>query len=564
MDVSSSSVDSSMNDSSGGAADDGLDAGNQLLQQRLEKGKEALAKLLQRESLTEAARRGSSASSSSARGRMPPPLQNARRSPPLAGALQLASSARGEGGRAMEMDIGGEEDRFGRKESSGGSAHRMLEVQQFNESLLKEVAQVDEMNQDLFKENREQAMLVEQLREELRRRSEESEDDRDGILRRLTAANRLREEAVGNFEKAVNRIADMHEMHEDDMQRSEDRVQDALQRVADTQADVEDVSEERDHALRRADEAEREVDHAERINHDLRTELRALREEAAAAQERMEDSLKQRSSSEKTSVAADTALEGERAARLSLQLYLESVAATVVRDARSAVEQAKGFAEDLAGALERAHTDLQAALAANEKHKTDSRAALSAVEEQLKAVQEKSGVVSSELDASRRGAAEAKTRTDQASALLKSRIGVLEAACEMAERRQAALTGRVRARDEALSEALSRIQRLSAVEAEQGKVDWEMEVKQLRAQIKVLDALPDLTTNASEGDSSRTSSGGPIIVKAEGGGSLIATCAGEMGRKRRRYSQPESPTATAPPDTKKTSGSWFGKLLFGS
>ncbi|KAJ1481385.1 hypothetical protein T484DRAFT_1807573, partial [Baffinella frigidus] len=125
----------------------------------------------------------------------------------------------------------------------------------------------------------------------------------------------------------------------------------------------------------------------ERVNHDPRTEVRALREEAAAAQERMEDSLKQRSSSEKTSVAADTALEGERAARLSLQkqLYLESVAATVVRDARSAVEQAKGFAEDLAdarsaveqakglaedlaGALERAHTDLQAALAANEKH----------------------------------------------------------------------------------------------------------------------------------------------------------------------------------------------------
>ena len=48
--------------------------------------------------------------------------------------------------------------------------------------------------------------------QELRRRSEESEDDRDGILRRLTAANRLREEAVGNVEKAVKRIADMHEV----------------------------------------------------------------------------------------------------------------------------------------------------------------------------------------------------------------------------------------------------------------------------------------------------------------------------------------------------------------
>ncbi|KAJ1481386.1 hypothetical protein T484DRAFT_1807575 [Baffinella frigidus] len=93
-------------------------------------------------------------------------------------------------------------------------------VEQLREAML-----VEQLR-ELFKESRGQAMLVEQLREELRRRSEESEDDRDGILRRLTAANRLREEAVGNFEKAVNRIADMHEMHEGDMQRSEDRVQD--------------------------------------------------------------------------------------------------------------------------------------------------------------------------------------------------------------------------------------------------------------------------------------------------------------------------------------------------
>jgi len=49
MDLSSSSVDSSMNDSLGGAGGDGdLDTGNQL-QQRLEKGKEALAKILSRE-----------------------------------------------------------------------------------------------------------------------------------------------------------------------------------------------------------------------------------------------------------------------------------------------------------------------------------------------------------------------------------------------------------------------------------------------------------------------------------------------------------------------------------
>ena len=50
MDLSSSSVESSMNDSLGGAGGDGdFDTGTQQLQQRLEKGKEALAKILSRE-----------------------------------------------------------------------------------------------------------------------------------------------------------------------------------------------------------------------------------------------------------------------------------------------------------------------------------------------------------------------------------------------------------------------------------------------------------------------------------------------------------------------------------
>lgn len=128
--------------------------------------------------------------------------------------------------------------------------------------------------------------------------------------------------------------------------------------------------------------------------------------------------------------------------------------------------------------------------------------------------------------------------------MLKNRIGVLEAACEVAERRQASMSERLRARGSAFTETLSRLDRLSEVEAEQGKVDWVAEVKQLRANIKMLDALPDANNDPQGASSSSTApqAAPPIIVKAEDGGSFIATCAGEMGRKRRRFSQPESPS----------------------
>jgi len=333
------------------------------------------------------------------------------------------------------------------------------------------------------------------------------------------------------------------------------------------QEDAEAASEERAAALRRAAEAERELQRAHRETAELRAELREVREEATAVRAKMEEQLRDRETVVRSSTDNDALLQQERKARLSLQLYLESVAATVVRDARSAKEEFMAAREDLEEELTRSHDKLTAALAANEKMRADGRGALAAVEEQVTDLQGKIQAVAKDLEDTRRREADGKARAQQACSVLKSRVAVLEAAGEVSERRQAALTERVRARDEALNAALSRIQRLSDVETEQGKVDWDAEIKQLRAQIKVLDALPDPMADGAQGAGGRGSGEAapvaPMIVKNEDGVPLISNLSGEMGRKRRRYAQPESPQDKAP-EGKTASGSWLGKLLFGS
>jgi len=480
---------------------------SELMQARVEKGKEALKRLLAREhgSETQEEERMERIDASSFRRESSSVKGGGERlsgSSIDAESFLMRKGFRGPGlgdREAAEEEIGSSSSRPVMKRTSGqGCAPRLSDESQEEQNpeivrLYRKVKSMDEHLQLLYDELTESRQLNEDLKDELRRRDLEEGDQRAELIREADHALKVRDDAVSLFEKTLQELESMETRFMEEGQaweRSRENLNAICQASATRlKAEVELREQVQKGAEMLMEQVSQERSLRENITDNLREELDSLRAELSTTQAQWQKDVQTKQSQSESLESEKGALEQERSARQSLQHYLESVVTSLVRDTKSMGEEAKVLDWSLQFSSQEAAERISHLQRENTTLKTNLKTMTQEVGNGTKQLVEQAAALSKELDTTRDQLSMSEAKSRQQVSTLAGRNQTLQSTAQIASERASRLKGHLLQRDQVLKRTLERMERLAAVHAEQGGLgtEWESESRMLKRNIETLD-----------------------------------------------------------------------------